>query len=110
MIAKIIRSGFYAVGSSPALPFILHAWNPCRADHISTVGHDDREPRTRLDGWLMERTTFQFAMEKGNNEIRNLLIEAGADVNEPPVPTNGATALQRATIKGYFGVTNDLLF
>ncbi|KAM4063688.1 ankyrin repeats (many copies) domain-containing protein [Hirsutella rhossiliensis] len=38
----------------------------------------------------------------------NLLLEAGAKVDEPPYHIYGATALQLAAIKGYLGIARHL--
>lgn len=60
------------------------------------------------DGKL-RRTPLQHAVELGNMEIFNLLLEHGADVNAPAADNGGATALQIAAIRGYIGIARRLL-
>lgn len=57
----------------------------------------------------MRRTPLQHAVELGDIEIFNLLLEHGADVNAPAADDGGATALQIAAIKGYIGIVRTLL-
>lgn len=60
------------------------------------------------DGEL-RRTPLQHAVELGNMEIFNLLLEHGADVNAPAADDGGVTALQIAAIQGYIGIARRLL-
>lgn len=55
------------------------------------------------------RTSLQFASEKGNLNIINQLMEAGADINAPPVYYCGVTCLQAAISRGYIGIVRVLL-
>jgi FOG: Ankyrin repeat len=56
------------------------------------------------------RTALQYAVEKGNMELINLLIsEHGARIDGPPAMDGGATALQIACLKGYIGIARKLL-
>lgn len=56
------------------------------------------------------RTALQYAVEKGNMELINLLVsEHGARIDSPPAMDGGATALQIACLKGYIGITRKLL-
>ncbi|KAK9793071.1 putative Clr5 domain-containing protein [Seiridium cardinale] len=55
------------------------------------------------------RTALQAAVEKGNLEIMNMLLDAGADINASPGPFRGATTLQLAAIKGYIGIAKSLI-
>ncbi|PHH92806.1 hypothetical protein CDD83_4965 [Cordyceps sp. RAO-2017] len=55
------------------------------------------------------RTVFQKAVEMGNLDIINTLLEAGFGVNELPYHNGGATALQLAAIRGYIGVAKHLI-
>lgn len=65
---------------------------------------------TRAEGpWLQKRTVFQLAVEKGKTEIFDILVEAGANVNEPVGDWEGATALQLAAQKGYLSIASRLL-
>lgn len=52
---------------------------------------------------------MQHAVELGNMEIFNLLLEHGADVNAPAADDGGVTALQIAAIQGYIGIARRLL-
>ncbi|KAL6399416.1 Ankyrin repeat-containing domain protein [Ilyonectria robusta] len=65
---------------------------------------------TRAQGpWFEKRTVFQLAVEKGQTEVFDILVEAGANVNEPAGDSNGATAFQLAAQKGYLGIAERLL-
>lgn len=56
------------------------------------------------------RTALQYAVEKGNMELINLLISTHkARIDGPPATDGGATALQIACLKGYIGITRRLL-
>jgi hypothetical protein len=55
------------------------------------------------------RTAFQEAVEGGNMQIIELLLDKGADVNVAPSTVRGATALQIACIKGYIGLVKLLI-
>ncbi|KAJ3457657.1 hypothetical protein MRS44_014798 [Fusarium solani] len=65
---------------------------------------------TRAQGpWFQKRTVFQLAVEKGQTEIFDILVEAGANVDEPAGDWKGATALQLAARKGDLSIARRLL-
>lgn len=45
-------------------------------------------------------TPLQHAVDIGKKQIVELLLEEGADVNHPPAPCSGRSALQLATVQG----------
>ncbi|KAL3472608.1 ankyrin [Aspergillus californicus] len=55
------------------------------------------------------RTALQLAVEIGNAELVDLLLERGANVNSPPGAWAGRTALQLAASKGYLGIARKLI-
>ncbi|GKZ69169.1 hypothetical protein AnigIFM50267_004356 [Aspergillus niger] len=55
------------------------------------------------------RTALQHAVNNGNMDLINLLLDHGADVNSAPSEDGGATALQIAAIQGYLGIACKLL-
>ncbi|CAG7940457.1 unnamed protein product [Penicillium salamii] len=55
------------------------------------------------------RTALQHAVEKGNMELINLLLDHQAKVDGPPARDGGATAFQIACLKGYIGIARRLL-
>ncbi|EQB58950.1 hypothetical protein CGLO_00728 [Colletotrichum gloeosporioides Cg-14] len=55
------------------------------------------------------RSPLQKAVEDGNLEMIDLLLEYGADVNAPAARDSGATALQLAAIQGRLGVARRLI-
>ncbi|KAK2739997.1 hypothetical protein CKAH01_07166 [Colletotrichum kahawae] len=55
------------------------------------------------------RSPLQKAVEDGNLQMIDLLLQAGADVNTPAAKTRGATALQLAAIKGRLGIAKRLI-
>ena len=55
------------------------------------------------------RTALQFAAERGHWECIELLVDSGADVNEPPAGLRGATALQLAAMKADIGLVRWLI-
>ncbi|KAK8133139.1 hypothetical protein PG999_001312 [Apiospora kogelbergensis] len=55
------------------------------------------------------RTALQFAAERGHWECIELLVDSGADVNEPPAGVRGATALQLAAMKADIGLVRWLI-
>lgn len=57
----------------------------------------------------LRRTPLQLAVDLGNMEIFNVLLDHGADINAPPAFDGGATALQIAAIHGYVGIAQRLL-
>ncbi|KAJ5898519.1 hypothetical protein N7504_008807 [Penicillium tannophilum] len=57
----------------------------------------------------LRRTPLQLAVEIGNMEIFNILIDHGADVNASAAFDGGATALQIAAMHGYIGIAQRLL-
>ncbi|CZR66869.1 uncharacterized protein PAC_16770 [Phialocephala subalpina] len=60
-------------------------------------------------GYAIRDTPLQFAAENGHNDMVELLIEYGANVNHPAAESHGATTLQSAANKGYLGITSLLL-
>ncbi|RAO69340.1 uncharacterized protein BHQ10_005352 [Talaromyces amestolkiae] len=55
------------------------------------------------------RTPLQHAVENGNMDLINLLLQHGASVDSPPAQDGGATALQIAAIQGYIGIARRLI-
>ncbi|PYH33302.1 ankyrin [Aspergillus neoniger CBS 115656] len=55
------------------------------------------------------RTALQHAMNNGNMDLINLLLDHGANVNSAPSEEGGATALQIAAIQGYLGIARKLI-
>ncbi|KAK3369237.1 ankyrin repeat-containing domain protein [Lasiosphaeria ovina] len=54
-------------------------------------------------------TTLQIAVQKGNLFMIELLLERGANINAPPDPDKGATALQHAAMGGFVGIAEMLI-
>jgi ankyrin repeat protein len=52
------------------------------------------------------RNALQFAVEKGNLELIDLLLNSGADINAKAYPSRGATALQIAAMQGFLGIAS----
>ncbi|KAF7557939.1 hypothetical protein G7Z17_g302 [Cylindrodendrum hubeiense] len=63
----------------------------------------------RAEGYFPCRTPLQQAVQMGNLALINMLLEAGAKVDEPPYHDGGATSLQLAAIQGYLGIANLLI-
>lgn len=55
------------------------------------------------------RSPLQRAVEDGNLEMIDLLLECGADVNAPAAHDGGAMALQLAAIQGLLGIARRLI-
>ncbi|RDH39067.1 hypothetical protein BDQ94DRAFT_164852 [Aspergillus welwitschiae] len=55
------------------------------------------------------RTALQHAVNNGNMDLINFLLDHGADVNSAPSEDGGATALRIAAIQGYLGIACKLL-
>ncbi|KAF4938178.1 Ankyrin-1 [Colletotrichum fructicola] len=55
------------------------------------------------------RSPLQIAVEDGNLEMIDLLLEYRADVNAPAAQDSGATALQLAAIQGRLGIARRLI-
>ncbi|WYZ46774.1 hypothetical protein EsH8_IX_000999 [Colletotrichum jinshuiense] len=56
------------------------------------------------------RSPVQVVAEKGDAILLERLVNLGADINLPPVTNySGVTALQAASIKGYFGLVRRML-
>ncbi|RAK85511.1 ankyrin [Aspergillus costaricaensis CBS 115574] len=55
------------------------------------------------------RTALQAAVEDGNVQLVDMLLDAGADPNQCAAEFKGGTALQFAAIKGYIGIARKLL-
>ncbi|KAF4414621.1 putative serine/threonine-protein kinase ripk4, partial [Fusarium austroafricanum] len=66
---------------------------------LESMGHDICTASAPSD-WQDKRTIFQRAVEKGQREIIDFLLEAGANVNEPADGYGEETALQLAAKNG----------
>ncbi|GFN17604.1 hypothetical protein AtubIFM55763_002418 [Aspergillus tubingensis] len=55
------------------------------------------------------RTALQHAVNNGNMDLINFLLDHGANVNSAPSENGGATALQIAAIQGYLGIARKLI-
>lgn len=55
------------------------------------------------------RSPLQHAVENGNMELVNMLLEHGARIDGPPALDGGATALQIAALQGYIGIARRLI-
>ncbi|KAL2821660.1 ankyrin repeat-containing domain protein [Aspergillus granulosus] len=66
-------------------------------------------PKAKLYFGYPPVTALQAATVTGDQELIDLLLAAGADVNAAPSPDGGATALQLAAIKGYLPIAQRLL-
>ncbi|PLB53301.1 ankyrin, partial [Aspergillus steynii IBT 23096] len=79
---------------------------------LSTVQWLIKSPHTNIE-YLGEgvgrRTALQHAVNNGNMDLINLLLDHGADVNTAPSEDGGATALQIAAIQGYLGIARKLI-
>lgn len=60
---------------------------------------------TRYQG----RTPIQAAAERGSQDLVDLLLGLGAEINAPPSPSGGRTALQAACFEGHVGMVHHLL-
>ncbi|KAK6821817.1 hypothetical protein PG987_014642 [Apiospora arundinis] len=79
-------------------------WADSPEDNFGMEGHDWMPVMTGIG-----RTALQMAVENGNWQCAELLVNHGADVNAPPARISGATALQLAAIKGYTGLAGWLI-
>lgn len=104
--------------SNGRLPFTdtIYTWSPLqaavRSQQVWLVRDllvSKRADVNYLGGGKLRRTPLQHAVELGNMEIFNLLLDHGADVNAPAAFDGGATALQIAAIRGYIGIARRLL-
>ncbi|GLA41540.1 hypothetical protein AnigIFM63309_009632 [Aspergillus niger] len=71
-----------------------------------------KSPQTNIDylgAGAGRRTALQHAVNNGNMDLINFLLDHGADVNSAPSEDGGATALQIAAIQGYLGIARKLL-
>ncbi|KAI2926050.1 hypothetical protein CBS147320_5677 [Aspergillus niger] len=71
-----------------------------------------KSPQTNIDylgDGAGRRTALQHAVNNGNMDLINFLLDHGADVNSAPSEDGGATALQIAAIQGYLGIARKLL-
>ncbi|KAL5586212.1 hypothetical protein FOBRF1_016082 [Fusarium oxysporum] len=74
--------------------------------YLLKAGADSNEhSRTRVHN----RSPLQMAIEVGNLDIIDILLQAGAHINAPPSFFGGATALQIAAIDGNLGLAKQLL-
>ncbi|OJJ70060.1 hypothetical protein ASPBRDRAFT_56797 [Aspergillus brasiliensis CBS 101740] len=62
-----------------------------------------------LGAGARRRTALQHAVENGNMELINLLLDLNFDINGAPATDNGATALQIAAMRGYLGIARMLI-
>ncbi|KAH7459204.1 hypothetical protein FOMA001_g20153 [Fusarium oxysporum f. sp. matthiolae] len=77
--------------------------------YLLKAGADANEHnRTHIGTWG-NRSPLQKAVEIGNLDIIDLLLQAGAHINAPPSFFGGATALQIAAIQGNLGLVKQLL-
>ncbi|KAI0437801.1 ankyrin repeat-containing domain protein [Xylaria telfairii] len=94
----------------------LNHWNPLYA----AIGHGNKKLLTLLlragvdvndhdRSAHLSRSPLQYAVELGDLEIVSCLIEKKANINSPPAPRGGATALQLAAIKGHLGIARYLI-
>lgn len=84
------------------------------ARHLLSLGADVNAPPSKIidlgDGEAsFPRTAFQAAVETGETEMIELLLDAGADVHAAPGYDSGATALQLAAGNGYIGIVRRLI-
>jgi hypothetical protein len=98
MVKAILGSGPISPGkmreqSPPELA--VYQANMSMVRLLVEYGNVNDEPRTENG-----RSPLQQAVEDGNLEIIQFLLDAGADVNGPPAKIRGATALQLAAING----------
>ncbi|EXK76187.1 hypothetical protein FOQG_19054 [Fusarium oxysporum f. sp. raphani 54005] len=74
--------------------------------YLLKAGADANE-HNRTDAY--NRSPLQMAVEDGNLDIIDLLLQAGAHINAPPSFFGGATALQIVAIEGNLGLAKLLL-
>lgn len=82
--------------------------------HLLSLGADINFPPPKIidlgDGEvLLPRTAFQAAVETGEVEMIELLLDAGADIHAESGYNSGATALQLAAGNGYIGIARRLI-
>ncbi|SCO87602.1 uncharacterized protein FRV6_11729 [Fusarium oxysporum] len=78
--------------------------------YLLKAGADANEHnRTHIARWGGNRSPLLMAVEFGNLDIIDLLLQAGAYINAPPSFFRGATALQIAAIEGNLGLAKQLL-
>ena len=82
--------------------------------HLLSLGADINSPPSKiidLGGGevLLPRTAFQAAVETGEVEMIELLLDAGADIHAESGYDSGATALQLAAGNGYIGIARRLI-
>lgn len=88
---------------------------PDMVRHLLSLGVDPNAPAPPYpnpeDEWdpLPPRTALQAAVEVGDTEIIDLLIESGAEVNGAAAHRSGATALQIAASTGQIGTARKLM-
>ena len=123
---NIIRTLLACVGdpNSPTIPFrdyifcgnvIIGRWTP----FLDAIASDDvivvkllHEAGANINDNTVfgtSRTPLQLAVEIGNLEVIDYLLNNGAEVNAPPCIRGGATAHQFAAIKGNVGLTECLI-
>ncbi|KAM6513803.1 hypothetical protein FALCPG4_015016 [Fusarium falciforme] len=77
--------------------------------YLLKAGADVNEHNRTRVGMGDNRSPLQMAVEDGNLDIIDCLLQAGADINAPPSFFGGATALQIAAIQGNLGLAKQLL-
>ncbi|EFQ25837.1 ankyrin repeat protein [Colletotrichum graminicola M1.001] len=74
-------------------------------DFHETVSYDEQ-----LNAVQGDRSPIQAAAEQGDIALFEMLLGLGADINESPISNQAVvTALQAASIKGYFGLVSKML-
>lgn len=87
---------------------------PDVARHLLSAGADVNAPPPQIiyyaaDEVVPPRTALQWAVENGDVEMTELLLEAGADASAPAGHDSGATALQLAAGNGHLGIARRLM-
>lgn len=89
---------------------------PDVARHLLTLGADVNAPVPKIvdayidpDDVVPPRTALQAAVENGDVEMIDLLLDAGVDVCAPAGYDSGATAVQLAAGNGHIGITRRLV-
>ncbi|KAH7322420.1 ankyrin repeat-containing domain protein [Stachybotrys elegans] len=68
----------------------------------------DESEAIKARRWL-HTTAFQMTAMLGNLELFELLVDVGANANEPASANNGSTSLQLASLFGHLGIVKRLL-
>ncbi|KAL2824304.1 ankyrin [Aspergillus cavernicola] len=75
---------------------------------LRLINHPDIDINYLGEG-PFRRTPLQCAVDKGNMELVNIVLDHGVDVNGPPATVAGATALQLAAIHGFLLIAQKLI-